>query len=197
MKDLKEPTPEQIWQNFHWAFFINTQGLIVCLQRFEIYLLETNLLQAQVELETATTLMMASGAAMELAGSFSRQAYDQAVRPTMMPPHVQSHDFSGLMSWEHAVLVQLWKSLRPIFATMPTTLHPSYQAFTNAYLSLAKSHRAVCQKFGGAEVGSLRFEQGHAVDAIDAFIRSRYQLINPGGNLPIEAIPEPENENSS
>jgi hypothetical protein len=182
---MKEATPEQIWQNFHWAFFINTQGLIVCLRRFEVYLLEANLLQAQVELETATTLMMASGAAMELAGSFSRQAYDQAVRPTMMPPQVQSHDFSGLMSWEHAVLVQLWKSLRPTFVALPTSLQPAYQAFTAAYLSLAKSHRAVCQKFGGEEVGSLRFENGHAVDAIDTFIRSRYQLINPGAEMPI------------
>jgi hypothetical protein len=185
MKDLKAATPEQIWQNFHWAFFINTQGLIVCLQRFEVYLLAANLLQAQVELETATTLMMASGAAMELAGSFSPQAYEQEVRPTMMPPHVQSHDFSGLMSWEHAVLVQLWKSLRPTFASLPIELQSAYQGFTAAYLSLAKSHRAVCQKFGGEEVGSLRFENAHAVDAIDAFIRSRYQLINPGGNLPI------------
>lgn len=182
---VNEPTPEQIWQNFHWAFFINTQGLIICLRRFEAFLLEANLPQAQIELETATTLMLASGAAMELAGSFSRQAYDQVVRPSMMPPHVQSHDFSGLMSWEHAVLVQLWKSLRATFATMPTELQPTYQAFTAAYLTLAKSHRAVCQKFGGEEVGSLRFENAHAVDAIDAFIRSRYQLINPGGEIPV------------
>ncbi len=181
---MTQATPVQIWETFHWAFFINTQGLIMCLRRFEAYLLEANLPQAQIELETATTLMLASGAAMELAGGFSPKAYEQEVRPTMMPPHVQSHDFSGLMSWEHAILVQLWKSLRPTFASLPTELQHTHQSFANAYLSLARSHRAVCQKFGGEEVGSLRFNNGHAVDAIDAFIRSRYQLINPGGELP-------------
>jgi hypothetical protein len=181
---MNQATPAQIWQDFHWAFFINTQGLIICLRRFEAFFLEENLFQAQIELETATTLMLASGAAMELAGSFSPQAYAEDVRLSMMPPHVQSHDFSGLMSWEHAVLVRLWKGLRPTFACLPTELQSTHRAFTDAYLTLAKSHRAVCQKFGGEETGSLRFENAHAVDAIDAFIRSRYQLIHPGSDLP-------------
>lgn len=70
---------------------------------------------AEVELTTATDLMLASGAAMELAGSFTKPEYQQEVRPSMTPPQVQSDNFSGLMSWEHAVLVQIWKRLSPVF----------------------------------------------------------------------------------
>lgn len=61
-------TPQEIWQGFHWSFFINIQGLIICLHRFNLELIDGNLQQAQIELKTATKLMLASGASMELAG---------------------------------------------------------------------------------------------------------------------------------
>jgi hypothetical protein len=186
---MTQSDPFQIWRGFHWSFFLNTQGLIICLRRFEVSLLENNLAQAQIELETATALMLASGAAMELAGSFAPQLYEHEVRPTMMPPHVKSHDFSGLMSWEHAVLVQLWKRLRSTFLNLPDALQSQYQAFAEAYLSLASSHRCVCQKFGGEQVGSLRFDRGNALETLDAFTRSRYHLIHPE-----QSIEQSENE---
>lgn len=172
-------TPQEIWQGFHWSFFINIQGLIICLRRFDLELIDGNLQQARIELKTATKLMLASGASMELAGSLSPELYEAEIRPSMMPPHVKSHDFSGLMSWEHSVLIKVWKQLRPHFANLPTELKAEHQAFVDAYLYLAKSHRAVCQKFGGEEAGSLRFERSCAVDVLDAFARSRYQFINP------------------
>lgn len=170
---------QEIWQGFHWSFFINIQGLIICLRRFELELREGNLQQAKTELQTATKLMMASGAAMQLAGSISPELYEAQIRPSMMPPHVKSHDFSGLMSWEHSVLIKLWKQLRPYFANLPIELKAQHQEFVDAYLYLASSHRAICQKFGGEETGSLRFERSCAVEVLDAFARSRCQFINP------------------
>lgn len=124
----------QIWKGFHWAFIVQIQGLIICLQRFESSLVSGNLAAAQTELETATDLMVASGAAMELAGSFSPQTYTEQIRPSMMPPQVQSDNFSGLMSWEHAALMQLWKRLSPAFRALPVELHPQHQRFVSAYL---------------------------------------------------------------
>ncbi|MDI9636242.1 hypothetical protein QM565_10665 [Geitlerinema splendidum] len=171
--------PQQIWQGFHWLFFVNTQGLIVSLRRFERYLSLGNSIQAQMELETATELMLASGALMHLAGSVSRQAYEQQIRPSMSPPNVQSNDFSGLMSWDHAALVELWKKLRPVFKTLPATLQPQHQRFVQAYFSLTEAHRSVCQKFGGDEIGSLRCEKSTAVNVLDKFTRNRTQLIDP------------------
>ncbi|ELR97042.1 hypothetical protein [Gloeocapsa sp. PCC 73106] len=171
--------PLQIWKGFHWSFFINIQGLIICLRRFEIYINLNNLTQAQIELATATEMMLASSATMELAGSFSKQEYQNQVRNTMIPPNVQATNFSGLMSWEHAALIQIWKRLRPIFQDLPSDLQVQHQEFIYAYFELVKAHRSVCEKFGGTVGGSLRFEKTKAVDSIDKFARSRWQLIDP------------------
>lgn len=170
--------PLQIWKGFHWTFFINIQGLIICLRRFEIHIALDDLIQAKIELTTATEMMLASGAAMELAGSFSKQEYSQ-VRQTMTPPNVQSTNFSGLMCWEHASLIQLWKRLRPVFATLPVELQPQHHQFISAYFDLMNAHRAVCEKFGGDDEGSLRFEKNKAIDTLDKFSQSRLQLIDP------------------
>jgi hypothetical protein len=169
----------QIWKGFHWSFFIQVQGLIICLRRFEASLVCGDLASAQIELATATDLMQASGAAMESAGSFSRQEYEQEVRPSMSPPYVQADNFSGLMSWEHAVLMQLWKRLRSVFQTLPPDLYPQHQQFVEAYFSLVHAHKAVCQKFGGEGAGSLRFEAGNAVHTLDQFAQVRRQYLDP------------------
>lgn len=171
-------SPQSIWQGFHWSFFINVQGLILSLRRFEVRLAQGDLDQAEIELATATDLMLASGASMELAGSFSRDAYEYDVRQSMTPPQVYSSNFSGLMSWDHAALMQLWKRLRPIFGALPSALQPQHRKFVQAYSSLAHAHRAVCEKFGGAEGGSLRFEQSCALEILDNFSCSRMALIN-------------------
>lgn len=173
------PSPKDIWQGFHWSFFLNVQGLIISLRRFEAQLALGNLTEAQVELATATVLMNASGASMELAGSFSHAQYEQTVRPTMAPPQVSSNNFSGLMSWEHAALMKIWQRLRPVFENMPMELQAQHQDFIQAYSSLASAHRAVCEKFGGADNGSLRFNQSCAVETLDKFSHSRRDLIDP------------------
>ena len=97
---------QEIWKGFHWSFFVNVQALIICLRRFESSLVLGDIAMAKTELETATDLMLASGASMQLAGSFSKQEYDSQIRPEMSPPYVQSDNFSGLMSWEHATLMK-------------------------------------------------------------------------------------------
>lgn len=178
------PNPQDIWQGFHWSFFINVQGLILSLSRFEAQLAASNIPAAQVELATATDLVLASGASMKLAGSFSHTQYEQAVRPTMAPPQVRATNFSGLMSWEHAALMQIWKCLRSTFETLPAELKPQHQAFIESYAALASAHRAVCEKFGGGEGGSIRFDQSRAVDTLDRFSHSRKTLIDPEHHSP-------------
>jgi hypothetical protein len=87
------------------------------------------------------------------------------------------------MSWEHATLMQVWKRLHPTFEDLPPALQPQHQDFVNAYLSLAKAHRAVCEKFGGDEGGSLRFEGSCAVETLDRFGESRRTLIDPNHSV--------------
>ncbi|MEH2460175.1 hypothetical protein [Nostoc sp.] len=86
------PQSLEIWKKLHWSFFSMIQALNIGLQRFEQAMINENLALAQAELESAATLMLASGAAMELAASFNPVDYDQQIRPTMIPPHVESHD---------------------------------------------------------------------------------------------------------
>ncbi|MGB3532444.1 MAG: hypothetical protein WBA13_02895 [Microcoleaceae cyanobacterium] len=169
----------QIWKGFHWSFFVNIQGLTICLNRLEKYLNSGDLSQAEIELKTATELMLASGAAMSLAGSFSRAEYEQHIRPMMAPPNVQSANFSGLMSWDHAWLMKVWKRLRPHFKNLPTALQLQHEQFVHAYLELATAHKAVCQKFGGDETGSLRFDRANAINILEKFANSRRKLIDP------------------
>lgn len=173
------PAPHEIWQEFHWAFFLNTQGLILCLRRFGQCVDRGDLAAAGVELETATVLMEASAAAMALAGSFTREDYLGEIRSSMMPPHVQSDNFSGLMSWEHGVLVNLWRSLRPRFQTLPEALAPAHRRFADAYRAMAAGHVNVCAKFVGQQARSLRYDDRDALETLRRFERSRVAMIDP------------------
>lgn len=171
--------PKLTWQGFHWSFFINIQGLILALRRFEHHLDRDEIYAAKQELITATDLMLASSASMILAGSFSKQEYEEQVRSSMTPPYVKSADFSGLMSWEHSALIRIWKKLTPIFTNLPSELQVQHEGFTAAYLNLAEAHKAVCAKFGGADSGSLRFQGNNALETLDKFASNRESLINP------------------
>lgn len=173
------PSPHSIWREFHWAFFLNVQGLIICLRRFSAELDAGRMHAAERELETAAVLLTASAAAMELAACFTRDVYETTIRVSMMPPRVKSDDFSGLMSWEHGVLVNVWRDLRPRFAELPEELRPAHETFVRAYHDLAVSHTGVCAKFVGSEAGSLRFDDRNAVETLRRFGRSRNALIDP------------------
>jgi hypothetical protein len=170
---------QQLWSGFHWLFFVDVQGLIICLLRFERQLTAGNFSKAEVELGTATKLMLASGAAMELAGSFSRKEYEQQIRPMMMPPQVRSENFSGLMSWDHALLIKIWKRLSPVFGTLPVELNAQYEHFVAAYITLSDAHTAVCDRFGGNEKGSLRCNKTSAVSKLENFADNRLKLLDP------------------
>ena len=116
---------------------------------------------------------------MKMAGSFSRQEYEETVRPSMQAPAISEDDFSGLMSWDHAVLVQLWRELSPLLRDLPEALHKEHQDVLEAYHFLAGSHRAVCERFGGDEGGSLRSKKNIAINILDQFEKNRTRLISP------------------
>jgi hypothetical protein len=173
----------EIWKKSHWAFSVYIQCLIICLRRFEMEIKLGNIDEAGIELETAADLMLASAAAMELAGSFNRQMFEDKIRPMMMPPNVQSEDFSGLMHWDHTYLMTVLKKIQPLYKALPASLQPQHNKFISAYKVVCASHKSVCQKFGGDEVGSLRAPQHTAVDMLDKFQQNRLRLIDPNGQL--------------
>ena len=173
------PTPREIWQEFHWAFFVDVQGLILCMRRLALMLDQHDLKGAEQELHSATVLMRASASAMVLAGSFPKADYENTIRPSMTQPNVASDNFSGLMSWEHGVLVNLWRELTPRFATLPDALHDAHREFANAYGDMAEGHVHVCAKFVGRDGSSLRFGDREALKSLENFGRTRRAAIDP------------------
>lgn len=173
------PLAHAIWREFHWAFFLNVQGLILSLGRFERQLGQGLLEKAEEELRTAETLLISSAASMELAASFSREVYESSIRVSMTQPQVESDDFSGLMSWEHAVLIDVWRRLRPAFSALPEQLAGAHLAFVTAYRRLATSHVGVCSRFVNTDAGSLRFGDRSALDTLRRFEQGRLNLIDP------------------
>lgn len=177
------PSAWEVWLGFHWCFFLDTQGLVLALLRFDATRADTDPAPAVHELDTASVLLRASGAAMRLASAFKPQTYDDEVRPAMMPPQVQSDRFSGLMSWDHARLVRLWQQLRPVFAALPPALQPAHQRFVQAYGGMMEAHRGVCARFAGDEGASLRSRgSSSAVETLDRIGRLRLQSLDPGRN---------------
>ena len=168
---------QTIWQGFHWSFFVNIQGLIISMLRFEQLIERENIQLARTELETAANLMLAAAASMELAGDFSRKEYEQYIRPTMMPPNVHSDSFSGLMFWDRAYLMTVWKKIQLKFKNMPEAIKLEQDKFISAYMALSKSHKQVCSKFGGNEVGSLHSNNTTAIESLEKFEKTRQKLI--------------------
>lgn len=175
------PSPYAIWREFHWAFFLNVQGLIVALRRFQMQLERGLFAAAEEELTTASALLISSAASMELAASFTKDVYESTVRVSMTQPAVESDDFSGLMSWEHAVLVGVWRDLRSVFENLPQELTFAHSGFVAAYRHLAESHTGVCARFVDSDAGSLRLGDRSAVETLRRFERGRLTLIDPAG----------------
>lgn len=172
--------PLLIWKRFHWIFLIFIQGLIICLLRFEKAIKFSQLNQIKIELRTASNLMIGAGAAMELAGSYSKKEYQAQIFPTMKPPNLNLEGFSGLMSWDHAYLVRLWKQNTKNFHNLPPSLQVQYEKFLLAYKSMASSHRHICSKFGGSQVGgSVKHPTDNALLALEKICLARWQTINP------------------
>ena len=182
----KDEDPLWVWKRGHWVFFVVIQGLIVCMHRLKHCVADGDGAGTRIELEAATDLMWAAGAAMNLAANFSKQAYNTVVRPTMVLDHadalVKVSSLSGLMSWDHDYLVEvLWKKeLAPIFKDLPAELQEVQQRFGMAYREgLAAGHNAICEEFEGRNTASVYRPQSNALEFLKGLERKRLRHIDP------------------
>jgi hypothetical protein len=174
-----------VWQQGHWVFMAMVQGLILCLRRLKWMADTGELAQARNEFETATQLMWASGAAMKLAGNFSKEVYQRDIRATMVMGDPKSRveiEVSGIMFWDHHYLVNvIWKKeIAGLLRTLPPELHDAHSAFVEAYRAgLSAGHIEVCARFGGRETTSLLSSNAMAVDFLEKVELSRLRQIDP------------------
>lgn len=173
-----------VWKKYHWLFFIFSQGSVICILLLKREMRKRNIIQTGSILKAMAQLMLASAASMFSAASFDRKHYDEEVRPTMMTPHVNSTDFSGLMSYDHAYLVNLWKKEQALFKSLDRFLNIQYKEFLSAYGFLASAHKSICQKYGGDEAGSLRDEKTTALNSLEKITASRTKIFNNNIQLP-------------
>jgi hypothetical protein len=167
------------WRIGHHLFFILIQGLVLALRRFEFALEVGSTQDAASRLESATSLLWASAIAMRFAGDFDPDEYNYDVRPTMAPPQVPD-GFSGLLSQDHHVMIEILKRLRPVFAAPPLGLERSRDRFVAALDSAYRCHIFVCRRFAGGETPSLRTAKGNArpaVEVLEKFHRSRLETV--------------------
>jgi len=166
-----------IWKKYHWIFFVFMQGKILSFIHFKKQMRQENIVQIGSILKLMSQLMLASGASMLFAGASQRKAYENEIRPSMMPPNVNSPDFSGLMSYDHAYLIYLWNQEKELFKLIPPFLKLPYEEFLDAHKFLALAHKFVCQKYGGDEGGSLREKKVTALENLEILNASRRRLI--------------------
>jgi hypothetical protein len=180
-----------IWKRYHWLFFVFLQGNILCMLHLRKEMRKENMVQVGVILKLMSQLMLASGSSMIFAGVSDSQEYEDEIRPTMMPPNVKSPDFSGLMSYDHSYLMNLWNKDKKLFKLMPSFLDSAYQEFIDGHKFLALAHQFVCNKYGGHQIGSLREKKITALENLEEFnnarrkliIKSDRQVLNPDNKL--------------
>ncbi len=184
------PSPLQVWQKGHWVFLVFSQALILSLNRLVDAIGNEQLDRAKIELETATELMYASGAAMKLTGNFTREKYESKIRPTMMTGNpqslVQSENLSGLMMWDHHYLINVIckQKLLQIMKNLPSLLTAEHEKFVRAYQGgISDGHKSICTEFGGGEIGSLiaASESSAAIKSLKKFEKSRAKILDPQG----------------
>lgn len=165
-----------IWKRYHWLFFVFIQGNIFCMLHLKKEIRKQNMVQVGAILNSMSRLMLASGASMLFAGESQPQEYENEIRPTMMPPNVNSPDFSGIMSYDHAYLINLWNKDKELFKLIPSFLRSAYEEFLESHQFLALAHKFV-YKYGGGQTGSLREQRVTALETLEKINASRRRLI--------------------
>jgi hypothetical protein len=165
------------------AFFPITQGLIISLMRFQTALIaylersrtaredleacnsarDICLAEADSALQSATYLLWGAAAAIQFTGDFTETEYNESVRPSMNI----IEKFSGILSLDHAYLVRLVKRLSPLFADLPSSLHPNAERFSHALGIMYDIHILVCGNFGGDAGPSLRMSKDSTKTSIE------------------------------
>ncbi|MGP4011183.1 hypothetical protein [Streptomyces sp. 4N124] len=165
------------WRLGHQVFFSLIQALIVSVGCLEECLKDDpdDIDGACRLLEDATVLMIGSGASLRYAGDFTRTHYTDAVRPAMMPPHINAK-FSGLQLRDHRILLKLLHRVKPLVASPAPAVDKSYRLLLDAMSTAYDAHISVCSRFGGDRESSLR-TPGSRVPAVEVLQRFRDRRI--------------------
>jgi hypothetical protein len=176
--------PAGRWLIGHQLFFSLIQGAIVGMNCFASAITAGQTAEADEGFRFAAAFMRSSAAAMKLTSDFSPEDYERIVRPAMAPPRVRA-GFSGLQTRDHAYLVRLFGSLKPVFFMLGRTTEAQNE-FIDSVVSAYAAHEFICARFRGDVLPSLRMDaasrgttQRSGTAVIREMMRVRLSLVDP------------------
>jgi len=175
------PDPVRRWLRGHQVFAALTQGLIWSFLQLDAAATREDEAETVRALARLRRMFDASAASFRFASDFEPEHYSDTIRPSMREPHVPK-GFSGTLSSDHGQLVALMTRLRPLLAQLKTRHPAPYAAMTQALSALYDDHKFVCERFDGAQLGSLRSEGkagGHTgVEMLERFKTQRLKMVS-------------------
>lgn len=171
----------ELWVKLHWIFFSLTQGLIISIRSLEKALKAQDIIQAEIDLKTASILMKASGESMKISGALTPIQYNDIVRDSMPP------GLSGQEGQDHIYFRKLSRKLKLLSDSLSNSLTPSIRnGFKNYYVAAKLTYDAhihVCTRFIGLEEPSLRQkvlleQKPHLakISAVDELLRTKRKI---------------------
>ena len=150
------------WKRGHQVFHLYLVAMNTVLEDGEAALEAADLAALTASLRDLARLYDAATACMRYAADFSAEDYEHVVRPTMMPPHLNS-GFSGLLNRDHAAMLARVRLLRPRMAAIAASQADGAEAVTAAWDAVRAAqrrnrahHMLVCRRFVSDGVSLLR-----------------------------------------
>lgn len=142
------------WIRGHQVFAVLSQGLIVACHALAAALRADDEPGIHAHVDWCLSLFRGSSAALRFTSHFSESAYNDLVRPRMMPP-TAALPLSGLMSADHRALVRTMRDMRPAFLALREREPARYEHLHEGLSEVYDSHIHVCERFVGEQQSLL------------------------------------------
>jgi hypothetical protein len=167
--------PLRRWVRGHHAFIIFLQWQVIFFQCFRRAVEDPGgREQAARLLKLLILSMRASLQVFRFTGEFSKEAYADVVRPTLMPP-LAPEGMSGLNWRDHQYLLNSFTNLDAAAGTSDGLLLRLCASLKDEFRSVYDAHKLVCARFVGTEVSLL--SKTSAVTIIDRLKEQRSRLL--------------------
>jgi hypothetical protein len=173
--NLGNHDPLRRWVRGHHAFIVLVQWQVIFFQCFRRSVEQPGGLDEAAEvLKLLILTLRASLQAFRFTGEFSKEAYAELVRPTLMPPAAPD-GMSGLNWRDHQYLLKSFTKLDGCIDSSDSPLRRLYALLKDELRSVYDAHKYVCAHFVGTEVSLV--SKTSAVAVIDRLKEQRSRLL--------------------
>ena len=142
------------WIRGHQIFAVLTQSLVVAYHALAAAVRADDTAAIHAHVGLCLSLLRGSAASLRFTSQFSETAYNDFVRPRMVPP-TAALPLSGLMSADHRALVRTMRDMKPAFLALREREPARYEMLHDALADVYDSHIHVCERFVGEQQSLL------------------------------------------